>query len=324
MSKTTILLLCGVLLLIVIALPIQHLNSQSSQHGFHDVVEVLDKETYVYNAKKNLAMDVYSPKDGKVNRPLVLFIHGGGFSSGSRDGQLVEEFTPYVTQKGYVLASISYTLYMKGKSFHCDQLSSEKIKAFELAADDIRTAYHYIEKNSDKLKIDPSKVVLMGSSAGAEAMLYEAFRPEKTNASGTQASPNYAGFISLAGAMIDTTLIKKDNLKPMLLYHGTCDALVPYASAPHHYCSKESPGGLLLHGPASITKRYGNLGGSYYLHTFCQGGHEIANTPMQHFQTEIVSFIDGFVLQQAKDNVHVISGTNDSACQYGRYSFCQK
>lgn len=36
-------------------------------------------------------------------------------------------------------------------------------------------------------------------------------------------------------------MITRDNMIPLLSYHGTCDPLVPYYIGPYHYCSQIAP-----------------------------------------------------------------------------------
>ena len=64
-----------------------------------------------------LKTDIYFvPQMRKDQRsPLILLVHGGGFTSGNRDGELESAFALDMAQRGYVVASMSYDLVRKGQ-----------------------------------------------------------------------------------------------------------------------------------------------------------------------------------------------------------------
>jgi predicted esterase len=117
---------------------------------------------------------------------------------------------------------------------------SEKLATFDAAVEDIQDATFYLIQNYEYLGIDPQNIILAGSSAGAEAVLITAYSPPVCYdlPSGPVA---YAGVIGMAGAIPDTSIIYEESAVPSLFFHGTDDNLVPYATAPHHYCEKTNP-----------------------------------------------------------------------------------
>jgi len=69
----------------------------------------------VVNYKKEaqqLTLDVYqSENDTEVNRPAIIWIHGGGFTNGSKDSGLFEkDLAIDFAKKGYVTVDINYRL----------------------------------------------------------------------------------------------------------------------------------------------------------------------------------------------------------------------
>ena len=96
-------------------------------------------------------------------------------------------------------------------------------------------------------------------------------------------------FLSLA-PVIDTSWINPSNALPTLLYHGTCDPLVPFASDIHHYCPDDSPGALMLHGSWSIAGQLESLGMPWQLYTFCGDDHRVANNPFLSNGEDIIRF----------------------------------
>lgn len=270
-------------------------------------------ETYLKTEREVLKLDIYQPaNDDVTDRPLLLYVHGGGFAGGARNEPEIEEFCRNMARRGIVAVSMSYTLTMKGKSFGCDQSAENKLATFKQAASEISEATNYVLENKSELQINPELIILAGSSAGAEAVLHAAFLPEaqKPLPSGFK----YAGLISMAGAIIDLDLITKENCIPIQLFHGTCDNVVPYESAPHHYCEKNDAGYLMLHGAGSITTHLQSLNKGYYLITGCNDNHSWAGKPFKFYQDEIADFIKNDVfLQKFRQTHDVIPSENN--CQ---------
>jgi hypothetical protein len=128
----------------------------------------------------------------------------------------------------------------------------------------------------------------------------------------------------MAGAIPDTSRIYPESAIPSLLFHGTCDNLVPYASAPHHYCKKEDPGYLILHGAYTIAEKLKNLGTPYWLVTYCNAAHEISGKPMTDQFNKITDFCSSYVLKGSQEQKSTIIKNDDNSCEYQTFSFCKK
>jgi hypothetical protein len=109
---------------------------------------------------------------------------------------------------------------------------------------------------------------------------------------GLSAKFKYAGIISGAGAIMDLSLITKENKLPTMLFHGDADPLVPYATAAHHYCPPNSSGWLMLFGSHSIAKHLEMLGGTCQLTTFEGGKHSFAGAYFYQNQQHVADFIN--------------------------------
>lgn len=249
--------------------------------------------SYVFKQKEELKLDIYQPYgDTLTNRPLVLLVHGGAFMMGARDRPLYIDYCTALAKRGYVAVSMSYRLTMKGKSFGCDQEAEVKLKAMLDAADDIWDATSFLIKEAKELNIDPKNISLVGSSAGAEAVLHAVFMNSNTF--------KYSTLVSYAGAMKDTSLITKKNVIPTLLIHGTCDDIVPFGSAIHRYCALTDKGALPLDGSRSIADRILHLGGNYEMVTAIGGGHIMATIGMEDFFDDTVRFLFANTVQKVK------------------------
>ena len=281
-------------------------------------------DTYTYTVRNDqpLELDVYS-KSGEV-APTVIFVHGGGFYAGTRKEKNIDHFCDSVSNAGYTVVNMSYHLYLEGQSFHCDQPAPNKVKAFESAASDIYSATLFLLENAAALNIEPDAIFLSGSSAGAEAVLQATFAPHNQDTALWEQYPSfqYKGVMAFAGAMTSLDWIDQSSAIPVLLYHGTCDALVPYASAPHHYCPENTVGALLLHGSYSIYERYAELEKSCYLVSACGGKHGSCIYPIEKDITQILSFMD-MVLKDTPFLEHRTRHVSDKACKYPSHNPCK-
>ncbi len=280
--------------------------------------------TYFANDTLKLEMDIFIPKTkGKDKLPLFVHVHGGGFSGGDRSND--HTISKQAAANGFVAANITYTLYMKGKSFSCDGKLPEKIKAIQIAANQLQEAVVYFLNNQSTYNIDPKKVFISGSSAGAETVLHAAFWDAKMMSLYPGKLPEgftYAGVISGAGAIMDLNLITPNNLVPVLFFHGSCDTTVPYGTAAHHYCPPNSPGWLMLFGSYSIYNHIISLKGNTRLVTFCGGGHEYSGELFSKDPQQVVSFMMG-VLNGEKQQSHTIVATGKVCTKYSEYDFCR-
>ncbi len=272
----------------------------NAQTEYLDAIYSVKKTTHTYhkfNRKDSLLLDFYRPEAVNKQMPLLLYIHGGGFSGGQRDDANTIQFANAMAAKGYAVASISYRLIMKKKGFGCDTKTKDKIEAFDTAADDISYAIKHIIKNKDVFNVDADNVVISGTSAGAEAVLHLAYVYE------SKILPKkfkFAGVIGMAGAIVSLDQIDTKKAIPTQLFHGTNDNLVPYHIAAHHYCSPDAKGYMLLYGSRAIADRLKGLGKSYFLFSVNGGTHSWSGIPMNRCIMEVTDFLYNDVLNNAK------------------------
>lgn len=248
----------------------------------------ISTHTYAHNGKDSLQFDFYKAQDAKRNAPLIIYVHGGGFSTGQRDSKGIVYFSKRLAARGYAVASVSYRLTMKDIGFDCEVTSEQKAQAFDSASHDVMLATEFILRNNISFQINTNKVVLVGSSAGAEAVLNLAYMSDyEERLKGFR----YAGIISMAGAISNLESINAASAIPTQLFHGTGDGTIPYQLGPHHYCGKEDKGHLMLYGSAPIANRLKGLGMSYYLYTINGGTHNWAGSPVNRCFGDIIDFL---------------------------------
>ena len=213
---------------------------------------------YLTRADSILTLDVYEPNPNQKQpeAPLILFAHGGGFSRGSKDAPKNVAFCKALANKGFQVVSVNYRLRQKGQGFHCDVSIEDKRAAIRMAAEDIISALDFMLSGLG------NGAILSGSSAGAEAALFAAFHLH---------SPHIRGVMSFAGALEEPEHWKTHI--PLLAFHGTCDALVPFDRAIHHFCAESTPGALELVGSGALAQQLPQV----RLLAFENGGHELAS-----------------------------------------------
>lgn len=262
------------------------------------IFKQVQKQTFIYT--DTLKLDFYDIKNDPLDkRPLLIVVHGGGFSVGKRDNSTEVNFSRTMAKMGYAVASLSYRLTRRGKAtgFGCDCPTQEKIKTIRMSGEDILAALHFIKNKNDQFRVDFDRVVLIGSSAGAEAVVNLAYmRGSDLYRDLNYGDLEFAGVISFAGALLELDNLKAKNAIPGMFFHGIKDQLVPYDAAPHHYCPKDAPGYLKLYGSKAIADKLRELDISYNLGTDPEGTHQWAGIPFSRTDT-IASFINDVIIE---------------------------
>jgi acetyl esterase/lipase len=167
----------------------------------------------------DLQLDVYAPTgDTVTNRPAVIWVHGGSFCCGDRtSAEIVDEANTFA-KKGYVNFSIDYRLEQPG----CSRSFSNCADAIREATQDGQTAVRWLRANAATYGVDPSRIAMGGSSAGAITALNVASLTSEEPDAGVRAA------VSISGAQIVAGTISAGDA-PMLDFHCTTDPLVAYS-----------------------------------------------------------------------------------------------
>lgn len=96
-----------------------------------------------------MQMDILQPKT-KEKKPAILFVTGGGFINANKDNGI--QLRMHLAENGYVVGSISYRVAPTAK--------------FPEPLEDVKAAIRYLKANADRFGIDPSRVGIVGGSAG--------------------------------------------------------------------------------------------------------------------------------------------------------------
>ncbi len=99
-----------------------------------------------------------------LKRPLILLIHGGGFSSGNPS--LMDSVATEFARRGYLTASIQYRLGFNGPTLTCPMDTTELIRAWYRASQDAKSAVRWFKQRSESFRIDTNLIFAGGWSAG--------------------------------------------------------------------------------------------------------------------------------------------------------------
>ncbi len=176
-----------------------------------------------------LQADIYQPTgDTVTSRPAVIWIHGGGFSGGNRTSpEIVDEATTFA-KKGFVNVSISYRLSPTGCS--AAAATVECVNAIIDAQTDAQSAVRWLRANAATYGVDPTRIAIGGTSAGAITALNVGFNGDNPRPGPLpEVSSRVKAAVSLSGSAVLGGINSGD--APSLLFHGTSDGVVPYSWA---------------------------------------------------------------------------------------------
>jgi acetyl esterase/lipase len=105
------------------------------------------------HAGTSLEMDLARPIDANDRHPLVVIVHGGGWSAGHRS--LYRKDVRRLASIGFVATTIDY------------RLANVPTKIFPAGISDVRCAVRWLRAHANEHAIDPTRVVVIGASAGA-------------------------------------------------------------------------------------------------------------------------------------------------------------
>jgi acetyl esterase/lipase len=175
---------------------------------------------------ESLRLDLYLPEEDQAAlRPVILWLHGGGFRPGNdkRQSYIVRLATEFAA-RGYVGIASDYRV--------CDEPALDWTAAVRDAVADARLALDWVRANAVTYRIDARRIALVGGSAGGmivHNLCHDSEAPVDAARDGICAA------VSLWGPpRPEARLFTRVNPlgPPTLFIHGTADALVPHHLSP--------------------------------------------------------------------------------------------
>jgi acetyl esterase/lipase len=225
----------------IVALLLFSISSKASESNRWTVIRDIE---YARVGAQELKLDLHIPR-GKPRPPLILWVHGGAWQSGSKNSMPLGKLVEY----GYVVASVDYRLSTQAK--------------FPAQIHDLKAAIRFLRAHGTRWSVSSKKIVVAGDSAGAHLAALVGVSNghpvlEGEIGSDRAASSHVQGIISFYGAANLTTILNQSTpqglkVRVPALQHllgGQPDELPPLArlASPVFHVDRRDPPLLLLHG----------------------------------------------------------------------------
>lgn len=205
--------------------------------------------TYLTANNWEAKLDIYTPRTPAAPTPVLIYIHGGGWTGGTKEASSLA-FLPYLDW-GWSVVNVEYRL--------------AKISLAPAAVEDCRCALRWVVSHAKQYNFDIQKIVTTGDSAGGHLALTTGMLPVSagldrecvgteevkvaaivnwygiTDVADLLEGPNMKGYavawlssmpnrVEVANRVSPLTYVRK-GLPPILTIHGDADPTVPYQHA---------------------------------------------------------------------------------------------
>ncbi len=209
-----------------------------------DNVELRENVAYREgNEKWTLDLMLPAGRDDTL-RPVVVFIHGGGWRNGDKSGGVFREYPLEYASRGYVCASINYRLVDEGTILDCIA--------------DCKCAVRWLRGHAEEFSIDVNAFGAYGNSAGAHlvAMLGLSSTQDKLEGDGPYREYSSAVQAVCCSATPTSFPLRKEDRagdRSTALFGEQNREQVMELASPVTYVTGSSPPFLMVHGTADTT-----------------------------------------------------------------------
>jgi len=239
---------------------------------------VVPNVTYHVASNHENKLDLYIPRNASGQTPVLMYIHGGGWTGGTKEGNVLR-LLPYL-EMGWAVVNVEYRL--------------SAVERAPAAVEDGLCALRWVIRNAEQYNLDTSRIVTTGNSAGGHLALTTAMIPSSAGLDrecpGTEllevsAIINWYG-ITEVGDLLDGPNMKNYAVEWM----GSLENRYEIAErvSPMTYVRRGLPPTLTIHGDAdptvpyqhavSLHEKLEDAGVPNALHTVPGGGHGGFNT----------------------------------------------
>ena len=294
------------------------------------------QETYAFAERDSVMhLDVYKP--AKPNGYTIVHVFGGGFVGGYRIKKWDADYCRQLADSGFTAVAIDYRLGLRGvKNVGLKTIDALE-QAIYMAVEDCSAAVAYIVTHSAEVGIDPQKIIIEGSSAGAITALMTDYARCNGLPCAAALPDNWtpAAIVAYSGAIFsrqgkpkwgnDKKLQEVQKVQegqggqevsrgardaaPTLMFHGTADKLVPYKQI--------ELGKTGLYGSSAIAKQMKKQNIPYQIHRYTDLGHEVSiGGPLT--ADVLCLFVRQFI--QEKRKLHIDTTIRDDAYPPSEFS----
>ncbi len=184
--------------------------------------------------------------------PGMILIHGGGFRNGSKNNANIAQTAHYFASRGYVVSTINYrliddsnplndpavetgpwpvsppsqpALYVQWAN-NPDNDNLRQANAANAAHNDASIFANFAFAGNVWPDVDTSRIVMMGSSAGAITSLLTGYSDLPNGP-----TEDLGAVVSLAGGFYQTEYVIDGDDPPLWFQHGTNDPVVEFSNA---------------------------------------------------------------------------------------------
>jgi acetyl esterase/lipase len=118
--------------------------------------------TYLTASGVDLKLDVYARRNATTPQPTVIYMHGGFWAAGNKEGAIMN-LMPWF-EMGWNVVNVEYRL--------------AKVALAPAAVEDCMCALRFISNNAKTYNVDVSRIVVTGESAGGHLALALGMIPE--------------------------------------------------------------------------------------------------------------------------------------------------
>jgi acetyl esterase/lipase len=227
----------------------QSADALAAAISFQTDYQITPNITYLTANNFEAKLDVYRRRNVSQPQPTLIYIHGGGWTGGTKE-QSSLAFLPFL-QLGWNVVNVEYRL--------------ARVSLAPAAVEDCLCALRWVYRNAKQYDFDTSRLVVTGDSAGAHLALTTGMLPESagmdrqcpgTEALKVAAIVNWYGIVDvvdlLDGPNMKTYAVTwlaampnredvakrvspltyvRPGLPPVMTIHGDADPTVPYTHA---------------------------------------------------------------------------------------------
>jgi acetyl esterase/lipase len=236
--------------IVIAALPAVARAQLSETAGFaaqlQNQYRIVPNITYLTANNWEAKVDLYLPREVSSPNPTLLYIHGGGWTGGSKEAS-VFTFLPYL-EKGWSVVNVEYRL--------------ARVSLAPAAVEDCLCALRWVIHNARMYNFDTNNLVVTGNSAGGHLSLTTGMLPASAGLDRECPGPEQlkvSAIVNWYGITDVEDLLDGPNMKTYAVtwlssMENRRD--IAHRVSPIHYVRADLPPIITIHGDADPTVPY--------------------------------------------------------------------